>query len=121
LITKGPTGWDVDFWLDRTAGIRKCKRGFRTKSEAERWVVDMRREYSHRGRDPGERLADLVQVWYELHGATLKDQKRYGRTLAIVDALGNPIAFSFTALDFSRYRAERLKSCTPATVNHEAT
>ena len=73
MITKGPTGWDVDFWLDRTAGIRKRKRGFRTKSEAERWVVDLRREYSLRGRDPGERLADLVQVWYELHGATLKD------------------------------------------------
>ncbi|KRW73796.1 integrase [Pseudomonas sp. TTU2014-066ASC] len=119
MITKGPTGWDVDFWLDKAAGIRKRKRGFRTKSEAERWVADLRREYSHRGRDPGERLADLVQVWYELHGATLKDQKRFGRTLAIVEALGNPIASSFTALDFSRYRAERLKSCTPATVNHE--
>lgn len=119
MITKGPNGWDVDFWLDRTAGIHKRKRAFRTRSEAERWVADLRRDYSRRGRDPGERLADLVQVWYELHGVQLKDQRRYGRTLAIVEALGNPIASSLTALEFSRYRAERLKSCTPATVNHE--
>lgn len=119
LISKGSAGWDVDFWLDRSLGIRKRKRGFRTKSEAERWMSDQRKEYGRRGRDPGERLADLVHIWQELHGATLKDQKRYGRTLAIVEALGNPIASTLTALEFSRYRAERLKSCTPATVNHE--
>lgn len=119
MISKGPKGWDVDFWLDKSAGIRKRKRGFRTKSEAERWIADTRRQYSQRGRDPGERLSDLVDTWQELHGATLKDQKRYGRTLAIVEALGNPIAATFTALDFSRYRAQRLKTCTPATVNHE--
>jgi len=118
LITKGPTGWDVDFWLDRTAGIRKRKRGFRTKSEAERWVVDMRREYSHRGRDPGERLAiwsGLVRTaWRDAQGSeALRAHPGDSRSL------GNPIASSFTALDFSRYRAERLKSCTPATVNHE--
>lgn len=119
LISKGPNGWDVDFWLDRSLGIRKRKRGFRTKSEAERWVSDQRKEYGRRGRDPGERLADLVHIWQELHGVTLKDQKRYGRTLAIVEALGNPIASTLSPLEFSRYRAERLKTCTPATVNHE--
>lgn len=100
-------------------GIRKRRRGFRTKSEAERWVIDLKRQYSLRGRDPGERLADLVSVWHELHGCTLKDPYRLPRTLAVVEALGNPIASSFTALDFSRYRMERLKTCTPSTVNHE--
>lgn len=119
MITKGASGWDVDFWLDRQLGIRKRKRGFRTKSEAERWVSDMRRQYAQRGRDPGERLSDLVDVWHELHGSTLKDPYRYSRTMAVVQALGDPIASSFTALDFSRYRMQRLKTCTPATVNHE--
>jgi integrase len=119
MIVKGSSGWDVDFWLDYSAGIRKRKRGFRTKSEAERWVSDMRRQYSQRGRDPGERLSDLVDVWYELHGATLKDPYRYSRTMAIAQALGNPVASSFTALDFGRYRTQRLKDCTPSTVNHE--
>ena len=119
MIVKGSNGWDVDFWLDYSAGIRKRKRGFRTKSEAERWVSDMRRQYSQRGRDPGERLSDLVDVWHELHGATLKDPYRLSRTKAIVEALGNPIASSFTALDFGRYRTRRLKDCTPSTVNHE--
>lgn len=119
MIVKGASGWDVDFWLDKSLGIRKRRRGFRTKSEAERWVIDLKRQYSLRGRDPGERLADLVNVWHELHGCTLKDPYRLPRTLAVVEALGNPIALSFTALDFSRYRMERLKTCTPSTVNHE--
>lgn len=119
VIVKGSTGWDVDFWLDRAAGIRKRKKGFRTKSEAERWVLDLKRQYSLRGRDPGERLSDLVTVWHELHGCTLKDPYRLPRTLAIVEALGNPVASSFTALDFSRYRIERMKTCTASTVNHE--
>lgn len=119
MISKGPNGWNVDFWLDKSAGIRKRKRGFRTKSEAERWVSDLRRQYRQRGRDPGERLSDLVDTWYELHGSTLKDPYRYSRTKAIVAALGNPIASSFTALEFGRYRTQRLKTCTPATVNHE--
>jgi integrase len=119
LISKGNSGWEVDFWLDKTAGIRKRKRGFRTKSEAERWVSDIRRQYSQRGRDPGERLSDLVDTWHELHGSTLKDPYRYSRTMAIAKALGDPIASTFTALDFGRYRTQRLKDCTPATVNHE--
>lgn len=119
MIAKGSTGWDVDFWLDKSLGIRKRRRGFRTKSEAERWVSDLKRQYSLRGRDPGERLADLVTVWHELHGCTLKDPYRLSRTMAIVDALGNPIASSLTALDFSCFRAERLKTCTASTVNHE--
>lgn len=119
MITKSANGWDVDFWLDRGAGIRKRRKAFRTKSEAERWVIDLKREYSRRGRDPGERLADLVNVWHELHGCTLKDKYRLSRTLAVVELLGNPVASSFTALDFSRFRMERLKTCTASTVNHE--
>jgi integrase len=119
MITKGENGWDVDFWLDRSAGIRKRKKAFRTKSEAERWVIDLKRQYSLRGRDPGERLSDLVNVWHELHGCTLKDKYRLPRTLAVVELLGNPIASSLTALDFSRFRMERLKTCTASTVNHE--
>ncbi len=109
---------DVDFWLDRSAGIRKRKKAFRTKSEAERWVIDLKRQYSLRGRDPGERLADLVSVWHELHGCTLKDKYRLPRTLAVVELLGNTIASGFTALDFSRFRMERLKTCTASTVTH---
>lgn len=119
MIVKGITGWDADFWLDRAGGIRKRKKAFRTKAEAERWVMDLKREYSRRGRDPGERLADLVTVWHELHGCTLKDPYRLSRTMAIVGLLGNPVASTLTPLDFSRYRMERLKTCTASTVNHE--
>ena len=119
VIERGVNGWDVDFWLDRAAGVRKRKRGFRTKSEAERWISNLRKQYIQTGRDPGERLSDLVNVWQELHGSTLKDPYRYSRTMAIVEALGDPEAASFTALEFGRYRTQRLKTCTPSTVNHE--
>lgn len=119
MIVKGSHGWDVDFWLDRSAGIRKRRKSFRTKSEAECWIIDLKREYSRRGRDPGERLSELVKIWHELHGSTLKDPYRLTRTMAVVKALGDPIATTLTALDFGRYRAERLKSCSAATVNHD--
>ncbi len=39
--------------------------------------------------------------------------------MAIIQSLGDPLASEFTTLDFSRYRVERLKICTPSTVNHE--
>ena len=77
----------------RSAGIRKRRKSFRTKSEAERWIINLKREYSRRGRGPGERLSELVQIWHELHGSTLKAPYRLTRTMAVVKALGDPIAF----------------------------
>lgn len=67
------------------------------------------------------RLTDLVNLWYRLHGVTLKDAKyRLSRTLAICESLGNPTVDKFDAAVFARYRERRLKEgMSISTVNHE--
>ena len=87
VIVKGTKGWDVDFWLDKSAGIRKRKRGLLTKSAAQRWVNDQRREYARSGRDPGERYQALVQelgepVATRIDAAATPEQKKQLSKLA---------------------------------------
>ncbi|MCY1279473.1 Tyrosine recombinase XerD [compost metagenome] len=66
------------------------------------------------------RLSELIQLWFDLHGVTLKDSKyRLSRTLAIADRLGDPPAAEFTALAWSKYRKQRLEDVSRHTVNHE--
>jgi integrase len=66
------------------------------------------------------RLSDVVNLWYKLHGATLRDARyRLSRTLAVCEALGDPTVDKFSAADFSRYREKRLQVVSVATVNHE--
>lgn len=66
------------------------------------------------------RLSDIVNLWYKLHGSTLRDARyRLARTLAVCEALGNPSVDKFSAADFSRYRERRLREVSVSTVNHE--
>lgn len=71
------------------------------------------------GRD--ERTLDqLIDVWHRLHGKTLKDHIRLRKLLyRMSERLGNPIAFDFSAHDFSAYREERTKEISTTTVNRE--
>lgn len=72
------------------------------------------------GRPLDDRLSDLVKVWYDLHGCTLKDGKqRLARCVALAKRLGNPLAFEFDSLAWARYRQRRLTEVKPETVNHE--
>lgn len=65
-------------------------------------------------------LNDAIELWYKIHGHTLKDAKyRYSRTLAISDRMGNPQLSEFTARDFSQYRAYRSDFVSNSTLNHE--
>jgi integrase len=66
------------------------------------------------------KLSELVNLWFKLHGVTLRDSKtRLARTLAICSALGDPAVNQFTAAHFSRYREKRLQEVSVSTVNHE--
>ncbi len=71
------------------------------------------------GRD--ERTLDqLIDVWYRLHGKTLKDHIRLRKLLyRMSEKLGNPIAYDFSASDFSVYREERTKEISTTTANRE--
>lgn len=65
-------------------------------------------------------LSELVELWFSVHGHTLKDAKyRYSRTLAMCERLNNPKFCDFSARDFAHYRVWRLENVGTSTVNHE--
>lgn len=67
-----------------------------------------------------KKLTELVNLWYNVHGHTLKDAKyRYSRTIAICERLNDPCFCDFSARDFAEYRTERLNKVNTSTVNHE--
>lgn len=114
---KDGTTWTADFYVD---GRRIRRHGFPTKSAALRYQKEYQQQMTVTGRPLDDRLGDLVQVWYDLHGQTLKDHKtRLARTMACVQRMGNPLASEFTSLSWARYRAGRLGEVSPSTVNHE--
>lgn len=116
-VRKDGKKWVADFYH---LGKRIRKYGFPTKSAAVRFEQDYYNSLLSTGRPLDDRLSDLVNLWYELHGCTLKDANtRLSRTLAICTRLGNPLVSDFSALHWSRYRQSRLEAVTPSTVNHE--
>ncbi|WP_339487816.1 phage integrase [Pseudomonas sp. EL_65y_Pfl2_R95] len=112
--------WTADFYENGRSGRRIRKKGFATKSAAQRYESDFFATYNETGRPLDDRLSDLVNIWHSLHGCSLKDQKaRLSRTLAVVERLGNPRVSDFDALRWARYRQSRLQDVSPHTVNHE--
>ena len=119
-VRKDGKTWTADFYENGRAGRRVRKKGFLTKDAAQRYESDYFASLHKTGRPLDDRLSDLVQVWYSLHGSSLKDEKyRLSRTLATVERLGDPHASAFDALAWARYRQRRLTEVTPHTVNHE--
>lgn len=112
--------WTADFYENGRSGRRIRKYGFLTKAAAQRYESKYFANLQNTGRPLDDRLSDLVKLWHELHGCSLKDEKyRLSRTLATVERLGNPLASSFDALAWARYRQSRLKDVSPHTINHE--
>ena len=115
MIRKIPTGWEVDYYPQGRSGPRIRKRGFKTRIQAANYLRRL-----ERGEATGRRLSTFVQLWYDLHGHSLKDAKyRLTRTMAICERLGNPDVSDLTASDWAEYRRKRLVQVTPSTVNHE--
>lgn len=115
MIRRYGKSWGFDYYPDGRSGPRIRRRGFKTRIEAAGVLRKIQK-----GERVSRRLSSLVDIWYKLHGQSLKDAKyRLSRTLAIVDRLGNPDIDDFTASDWAEYRAERLNKVTPSTVNHE--
>lgn len=124
-IKKVKTGWQLDIWPDGMYGKRVRKR-FRTKAEAKRFEAYARGQaalgepYMPKKRDH-RRLLDLVQLWYDYHGASLKDGKRrHSQMRALAEKMGNPVASTITPVDVSRFRQQRLsEGIHPNTANHD--
>lgn len=66
------------------------------------------------------RLTEAVNLWFVVHGRTLKDSRyRYSRTIAMCEAMGNPLIRKFTGAQFAEYRGRRLNEVATSTLNHE--
>lgn len=61
------------------------------------------------------RLSDLVHLWFDRHGITLKDgEKRKKSMLWAAECMGSPLASEFSAQLFTAYRAKGLKGISLA-------
>ncbi|ATJ81418.1 tyrosine-type recombinase/integrase [Halomonas beimenensis] len=125
MIRKVKTGWQVDLQPGGRDG-RRVRRIFKTQGEAKRFhdfvlgKAAMGEPYGPKKRDR-RRLKDLVQLWYDCHGVTLKDGKRRcSQMLALAEMMGNPVATTLTPMDAIRFRKQRLADgIHPNTVNHD--
>lgn len=124
-IRKVKTGWQVDI-QPGGRGEKRIRKTLRTKGEAKRFEsyvlgkMAAGEPYQPKPKD-NRRLTDLVQLWYDYHGISLKDGKRrYDQTTALAVKMGNPVARTITVTDVARFRQERLADgLTPSTANHD--
>ena len=105
--------YEVDCRPEGRSGPRIRKK-FRTKNEAlvyqNRIMGDgARGEFEKRQKRDDRRLTELVTLWFNSHGRTLKRGEERLRALnAMAERMGNPYAADFTTTHFTKYRTDRL-------------
>ena len=127
--------WLAEVYPEGREGSRQ-RRKFATTGEAvawEEWVLSKRNTGEWQNGKPSRddrRLSDLINLWFGQHGRTLSDgERRRNKLLWMAEALGDPVARSFTAKDFAAYRERRLQGeiyisgqcrvVSPSTLNRE--
>ena len=91
----------------------RVRKTLRTKNEAqafERRIMGEaeRGESGKKAKVDNRRVSDLVELWYTLHGQTLKTgESRKGLLLLMAERMGDPKAVDFSSSHFAQYRAER--------------
>ncbi|GAB2782118.1 tyrosine-type recombinase/integrase [Halomonas shantousis] len=124
-IRRVKTGWQVDI-QPGGRGFKRYRKTFKTQAEAKRFeakvtaTVAMGEEYTPPKRDR-RRLLDLVQLWYDMHGTTLKDGKaRLKKLFQLTALMGNPVAITIRPADVARFRQTRIdQGISPNTANHD--
>lgn len=122
MIRKIKTGFQVDISNGRN---RRHRKSFKTRIEAQQYeryfLSNLNSENAwNLPKQDKRHLLDLIDLWYQLHGQTLKDGEGRARLLRHTAAgLGNPVASNLTANDFSHYRSLRLQKVKPKTINNE--
>ncbi|ATJ81221.1 tyrosine-type recombinase/integrase [Halomonas beimenensis] len=123
-IKKVQNGWRVDLRPHGRYG-KRVRKTLKTQAQARRFEQHVlakaaQGEVFQAPKRDKRRLLDLVELWYQHHGQTLKSSRDRVRSLRkLADALGNPLAEAFTAQDWTEYRTRRLKEVKASTVNHE--
>lgn len=123
-IKKTENGYTLDFRPDGAKGKRVIKT-FKLKVDAVQFgreLLSGRLENQSRkvGLD-NRHLSDLIELWYELHGRSLKSSiDTKNRLLKLSETLNNPIARLLTSSDIAHYRKERIQQAiSEATLNRE--
>lgn len=108
-INRVKTGWQVDVKPEGRMG-KRVRKTFRTQAEAKRFEAKIRSQaasgdnYAPKRRDKRS-LQDLAQLWYHLHGSTLKDGKpRLNKLIFISNYMGNPVASTVRPAHIAEYR-----------------
>lgn len=105
--------WLAEYYLNG----KRVRRWFATKGEALRFFNASKEENSpfrqfleEQTQKQSEKLSELIKLWFDLYGQSLKDgEGRYRKLKLIAEALGDPVATELTAEDFAQYRAKRLR------------
>lgn len=94
---------------------KRVRRWFETKAEASRFFNELKRQNSPLAdlvavrRENPQRLSELVELWFDLHGQTLSTGLKIRSCLLwACEVMGDPLARNFTLDDFSDYRKKRL-------------
>lgn len=112
-------------WVNRiylTPSYRPRK-SFDRKADAIQWELEQRAAFSNDPssvvrRKDSRKLSELITLWHEYHGISLKDGKsRLAILQNMATELGDPVARHFTAADFTRWRSSSKNSKN--TLNHK--
>ncbi len=123
--------WLCECYPNGRAGKRVRKR-FATKGEATAFEQFTMREVDDKpwlgGKPDHRRMSELLEIWWQVHGHTIKSGKEIHRKTALtIKELGDPIASTFTARQYLEFRANRqshatkhgVSSLSPVTQNNQ--
>lgn len=104
--------WLCECYPQGHAG-KRIRKKFATKGEAaafERLTMNEVNDKPWLGDKPDHRrLMDLIDLWYSLYGRTLSKGKYiHNKFVHMVNAMGNPVASSFTAKVYAEFRSKRM-------------
>lgn len=122
-ITKRDGRYFLDFRPNGLSG-KRVQRYFDKRTDAVRYQRELIENPTKPVAQADSRtLKDLVGLWYDLHGRSLKSSSdtRY-RLLKMSDCLGNPLARLLSSEHIAEYRKLRIDSgISEATLNREVT
>lgn len=120
--------WLVELRPEHSAIKQRKREKFASKKEAvahERHLLNL----ADKGLMPdsktdNRKLSDMVELWFDLHGHTLKDgQRRKNNLLHTCSMMGDPLARKFDVDFWMTYRKKRMdddqNSITKNTLNHQ--
>lgn len=92
---------------------KRIRKRFATKGEAaayENFILQQKDEKPWMGEKPDHRrLSKLIDLWFAHYGATLANGSViHSKFLKMDDAMGNPVASTFSSKVYSEFRSQRM-------------